>query len=420
MNRRQVTDDGRQETNDASGLEDGSPLSSVARLLSCVTCLLFLAGCSYIPFKRQPPPPGRTTLKSQLVELPAQNIGNYLLLEVKWDRSGPYHFLIDTGSSVTLVTPALAKRYPSSLPPPNTPRVRVTSAEGTITELPAAWLGRLELGDAHFDDVPVLVSDLSAFSAHLGVKIDGLLGFPLFREILLTLDYPGSRVFLRPARSTMLMPGTAIAFDDARKTPVIHVGLGHRSIVALIDSGSDAGFSLNPVGLDAKFVFGPRSGATVGTLGGDRPQFIGRQAESLAIGGYVFPQPIVDLTDELSAIGGGVLQHFTVTFDQQHDRVTFFRDSREPIVTPPRRHAGVSFSKTPAYWKVDAVVPDSPAALTGLRVGDLVTRINGEPVAAWDLRRYDQLIARADEVRLTFLNGNAESTKTVKVFDLVP
>jgi hypothetical protein len=394
--------------------------ASVLAPLTGLLCLLLWSGCSVIPFRRQPPPPGQTTLKSPLVELPAQNIGNYLLLEVKWDRYGPYHFLIDTGSSVSLVTPALAKRYPSSLPPPNTPRVRAMSAEGVVTELPAAWLRRLELGDAHFEDVPVLISDLSAFSAHLGVKIDGLLGFPLFREVLLTLDYPGSRVILRPARTAALTPGTAIAFDDARKTPVIHVGLGNRSIVALIDSGSDAGFSLNPVGLDAKFIYGPRAGAAVGTLAGDHPQQIGRQAETLAIGGYVFPQPIVDLTDELSAIGGAVLQHFAVTFDQQHDRVTFFRDSREPITTPSRRHAGVSFSKTPAYWKVDALVPNSPAAAADIHLGDLVTRINGEAVAAWDLRRYDQLIATANEVTFTFLNGNVESTKTVPVFVLVP
>ena len=46
--------------------------------------------------------------------------------------------------------------------------------------------------------------------------------------------------------------------------------------------------------------------------------------------------------------------------------------------------------------------------------------INGEAVAAWDLRRYDQLIAGAKEVTFTFLNGNVESTKTVPLFVLVP
>ncbi|HVS52268.1 MAG TPA: aspartyl protease family protein [Opitutaceae bacterium] len=379
------------------------------------------AGCSVIPFRRAPLRPGHTTITSPLVELSAQNIGNYLVLEAKWDRSGPYHFLIDTGSSVTLVTPALVKRYPGRIePPPNAPHVRVASAEGNITELPAASLRRLELGDAKFDDVPVLVYDCAPISAHLGVKIDGVLGFPLFGELLLTLDYPGSRVLLQPARTAPLVPGATIAFDDARKTPVIHVGLGSRSLVALIDSGSDAAFSLNPIGIDPRFVSGPRTGAMVGTLGGDRPQQIGRIADPLVIGGYVLPQPIVDLTDELSAIGGGVLKNFAVTFDQMHDRVTFHRDSRDPIFSAPRRSVGLSFSKTPAYWKIAGVVHDSPAEQAGVAVGDLVTRIDNEPVANWDLRRYEQLVSRANTVAFTFLNGTAETTKSVNVFDLVP
>jgi hypothetical protein len=386
------------------------------------TLALLLDGCSLLRFHRVPPRPGRTTLGSPLVELPAQMVGNYLLLEAKWDRSGPYRFLIDTGSSVSVVTSALARRYPSkSLPPPSTPRVRVNSG-GTVTELPATWLRRLELGDAQFDDVPVLVYDglLTAISAHLGVRIDGVLGFPLFRETVLTLDYPAKRVLLQPARLAPLVPGSTIAFDDTRKTPVIHVGLGTRSLVALIDSGSDGSFSLNPVGIEPQFLAGPRSGAMVTTLAGDHTQEIGRIADTLAIGGYVMPQPIVELTDELSSIGGEVLKNFTVTFDQEHDRVTFYRQSRDPIVSPTRRSSGLSFNKTPAYWKVAGVVHDSPAEHSGIRTGDLITRINGEAVATWDLRRYEQLVDRADDIAFTFLDGTVESVKSVRVFDLVP
>jgi C-terminal processing protease CtpA/Prc len=128
----------------------------------------------------------------------------------------------------------------------------------------------------------------------------------------------------------------------------------------------------------------------------------------------------VDLTDELSAIGGGMLKHFTVSFDQLRDRVTFYRESRESIQTPSRRSAGVSFSKTPAYWRVAGVVPKSSAERAGVQPGDLVIRINGEPVARWDLRRYEQLVAMASEITLTFLNGNAELERRVSVFELVP
>lgn len=410
--------------NPAGRVRGGGPFFAlhwlaISRFILALACVGWASGCSML--RRAPPRPGRTTLDVPLVQLPARNIGNYLIFEAKWDRNGPYRFLVDTGSSITLVTPALARRYPSkALPPSGTPRVRVTSAEGALTELPAAWLGHLELGAAQFDDVPVLLYDCAPLSAHLGVKIDGVLGFPLFRELILTLDYPGSRILLQPARNAPLVPGTTIAFDDARKTPLIHVGLGTRALLALIDSGSDAGFSLNPVGLAPRFVAEPRPGATIGTIAGDRSQRIGRLAETLAIGGYILPEPIVDLTDELSAIGGDVLKHFTVTFDQARDRVTFYRESREPIPSAPRRSAGVSFSKTPAYWKVAGVVSGSPAASAEIRPGDLVTRINGETIANWDLRRYEQLVASAPEIAFTFLNGNAESSKTVRVFDLVP
>ena len=370
---------------------------------------------------RRPPQPGRTTLGSPLILLPAQTIGNYLLIEAKWDRFGPYRFLVDTGSSVTLVTPALARRYAGrNQPSSGTTRVRVTGPDGTITELPRGSVRRIELGEARFEDVDVLIYDCEPLTAHLGVRIDGVLGFPLFRETLLTLDYPASRVVLQPARNSPLIPGTVISFDDARKTPLITVRLGERSLVALIDSGSDAIFSLNPVGVAPVFAYGPITGATIGTIVGDRTQRIGRLGESLAIGEYTFHQPIVDLTDELSAIGGGMLKHFTVSFDQLRDRVTFYRESREPIPTPSRRSAGVSFSKTPAYWRVAGVVPDSSAEKEGVRQGDLVIRINGETVARWDLRRYEQLVATASELTLTFLNGTSESEKTVRVFELVP
>jgi hypothetical protein len=385
-----------------------------------VAGLALLAGCAVWP-KRRPPEPGRTTLGSPLVILPAQTIGNYLLLEVKWDRNGPYRFLIDTGSSVTLVTPALAQRYPGREPfSPAATRVRVTGADGTVKELPRGSLRRIELGEAKFEDLEVLVYDCAPLSAHLGVKIDGVLGFPLFRETVLTLDYPGSRVIMQAASDRPLLPGSIVAFDDSRKTPVIPVKIGDRTVVALIDSGSDAVLSLNPVGLAPRFASGPTEGGTVGTLGGERTRRVGRLAETLAIGAHVFRDPIVDLTDELSAIGGGLLRHFTVSFDQKRDRVTFFRDGQAPIRTTAPRSAGVSFSKTPAYWRISGVVPKSPAEAAGVQVGDLVTQINGEPVAKWELRRYEQLVATASEIGFAFLHGTVETEKRVGVFELVP
>ncbi len=397
----------------------------VSLLIACAA-LLLLAGCVSLnslpsPFRRTPPRPGRTTLGSKLVIIPAQSIGNFLVLEVKMDRSGPYRFLVDTGSSVTLVTPAFAKRFASKdAPPSDAPQVRVQSADGRLTQLSPTVLRRIDVGDAHFDDVFALVYDCASLTAHLGVKIDGILGFPLFRETILTLDYPKSRILLQPRGTDALPPGQSIPLNDASKTPLINVRVGDRTIAALIDSGSDAPFNLNPVGLNLSYATAPRPGATVGTLTGDRPQQLARLTDTLTIGDYSLSRPLVDLTDELSSIGGEILKNFSVTFDQERDRVSFFRDSRAPIATPARRSLGLSFTKTPAYWRVAGVIRGSSAADRGIETGDLLTHLNGEPVAKWDLNRFDRLIATADEVALTFLTGSQETQKTVRVFVLLP
>lgn len=394
-------------------------------LLAACAVLLMLGACTFpsIPYLRRSPPPrpGRTSLGSKLVIVPTKAIGNYLVVEAKWDRSGPYHFLIDTGSSVTLVTPAFAKRYAAkNAPLPDAPRVRVASVDGQTTELAPTSIEQIALGDARFEDVYALIYDCNTLSAHLGVKIDGILGFPLFREALLTLDYPHGRVLLQSPRNTALIPGTPIPLNDASKTPLISLRLGDRTFVALIDSGSDAPLSLNPIGLNPAFATPPRPGSTIGTLTGDRPRQVARLAETLGIGDYQLPRPVVDITDELSSVGGGILKNFSVTFDQEHDRVYFQRDTREAIPAPPRRGAGLSFTKTPAYWRVTSVVPKSPAEEAEIKPGDLLTHINGEPVAKWDLNRYEQLVGTSTELAFRFIDGVKEVEKDVRTFDLVP
>ncbi len=387
--------------------------------LFAAACLALLAGCHL--FTHEMPRPGRTKLDSPLVIVPATTMSNYLVVETKWDKRGPYRFLIDTGASVTLISPDLAARYVAkNAPPTATPIVRVKSATGETALLSATTLRRLEVGGARFENVQALVYDCAAVSAHLGVQIDGILGFPLFRETLLTLDYPNSRIVLQPRTAQPLVPGTPIAFNNDRKTPIIPLRIGNETFIALIDSGSDAALSLNPVGLHPEFATQPRPGATVSTLGGDREQRIGRLAQTLAIGDYPVEQPVVDLTDELTSIGGGVLKNFTVTFDQEHNRATFYRETHAPVLPQPLRHSGLSFSKTPAYWRVASVVPASPASDADVQPGDLVTRINGEPVSEWNIVRFQQLVATSSEIAFTFLNGTQETEKRLKVFDLVP
>ena len=375
---------------------------------------LLLAGC--VAFRL---PPRRTSLESARTVLPATLVSNFLVIETPADKHTTYHFIIDTGSSVTLVTPDLAKRSGSRAPANLTP-MRVRGANGQVKVLNPVILKRLQLGSARFEGIRALTHDLDDLSNHLGVRIDGVLGFPLFRDTLLTLDYLQSQIVITPHGVPIALPGVTIPFNNEQNTPLIPIQVGTESLIALVDSGSDAALSLNTVGLHPSFQYGPRPGVLMATLAGDRLSMIGRLAQPLVIGAYVVEDPIVNVTDELSSIGSGLLRSFTVTFDQKRNQVTLFRPTYDPIHVPPARSTGLSFTKIPAYWRVAAIVAGSAADQLGVQVGDLCTRINDEPVASWPYQRYSELVRTANRVTYTFINGKDELKVALPVFDLVP
>ncbi len=391
-------------------------LLRVGEIWGLVLVAVFFAGC----FSPAGPKPGRTKLTSRLIEVPVQVVGHLVVVETNADDDGPWRFLLDTGSSVTLVDPAFAAHHSMPGQTNGTPEIRVRDATGALTTLEPTIIPRLEFGEARFDRVKALIYDCSELSAHLGRPIHGVIGFPLFRDTILTLDYPGSRLIITPAGQAPLTPGSTINFDTDSPLPLIPIEVGDRTLLALIDSGNDGPLNLNPAGLNLSFASAPRPGATINALVSDRIQEVGRLADPLRIGDYVLPSPVIDLTDDLSSLGGEVLHNFAITFDQARGTVTFYRPTTAPIETPPRRSAGLSFAKTPAYWRVAGVVPGSPAEAAGVEPGDLVVRIDGETVEAWDLGRYRGQVTTASHIAFTFLEGDDERTVDLPIFDLVP
>lgn len=377
-----------------------------------------VTGCSTLGGRAgtRPPTPIRPA------ELPAQVVANFFLIEARQTDGRTYRFVVDTGSTATLVSPRLAEALRTRAKRQPARPVQVRGADGGETSLAPATLRELRLGAARFRRVPVLVHDLADLSAHLGLRVDGLLGFPLFARSALTLDYPHGRLALAPALAAPDQPPgpDALAFNREQGTPLVPVQLGNESFVVLLDTGSDAALTLNPAGLHPRFAVEPRPGKVVSSLVGDRPQLIGRLEQSLSLGRHRFDRPVVDLTDQLSSLGGDALRHFTITFDSGRNTVTFAREGAGPVLFAPRRDPGLSFARGDTYWRLLSVVPDTPAAGLGLQPGDLCVRINGEPVTRWDHARYAALVAGASQITFTFLSGTRETDHEVPVVALVP
>jgi hypothetical protein len=55
-----------------------------------------------------------------------------------------------------------------------------------------------------------------------------------------------------------------------------------------------------------------------------------------------------------------------------------------------------------------------------VRPGDLVSRITASPSRAGTFRRYERLVATADQIAFTFIDGTRETERVLHVAELVP
>ena len=112
--------------------------------------------------------------------------GNMPFVQVLVNGKGPFTFGIDTGTGTEgLVSPALAQALGL---PATGGTVEAGDPSGRATrKLPLVRLAMLSVAGVDFRDVTATVYQASQAEG----RCDGILGFTLFRDRLLTLDYLG-------------------------------------------------------------------------------------------------------------------------------------------------------------------------------------------------------------------------------------
>ncbi|MGE0200102.1 MAG: TIGR02281 family clan AA aspartic protease [Candidatus Melainabacteria bacterium] len=110
------------------------------------------------------------------VSLFQQNNSNSLAVPVVLDRKTMGTFLVDTGSTYTVITPRMAKKLGVTYDA-NTPRVSIITGNGVI-KAPIVTLKSITVGEIEVKNVQVIVQ-------HLGkdVLLGGLLGMNFFKDM---------------------------------------------------------------------------------------------------------------------------------------------------------------------------------------------------------------------------------------------
>jgi predicted aspartyl protease len=119
-----------------------------------------------------------------------------IVLPVEVNGSGPYWFCLDTGTSMTAISPALGAQLGVSM----RPGARQGMAAGGRISVSFGKLASLAIGHHHLDDLDVTSADFfSSIAEASGREVDGIVGYNFLRRFRVTIDYPRNRLELEPS-----------------------------------------------------------------------------------------------------------------------------------------------------------------------------------------------------------------------------
>jgi hypothetical protein len=332
--------------------------------------------------------------KSSVV-LPFDLIDNRIVINVRLNGKGPFRFIFDTGA-VAVVAPEVVRSLGLKIE-------NLQTGMGGVGEKPVergeTKIADVEVGPLHLADQEFGVLSFDDTKYVFGAnRIDGILGFPVFKSYVVRVDYENKRLtFTPPAEFSYRGNGTIVPLDFDRHLPLVKGELDNVPGIFVIDTGARSALLLyNPFveQNDLRRKYGARfEGVTGWGIGGPvRSQIV--RVKTLKLGGVEVRDLVARLSlqkggaltsaNRAALVGPDVLKQFTTIFDYSRRQMIFEKNSQYGKPDSYDR-AGVWFGQEGDHFEVIDVIAGGPAAEAGLRAGDQILEIDGRDTSRLDL-----------------------------------
>ena len=359
-----------------------------------------------------------------LVEVPFEVHDGHLFVNVTLNGKGPFRMLLDSGGVNVLLPQTVAKLGL---------KVEGAAAGGAKDEIGVVRIDRLELRGISVERQAFAVFDLDALMRRVeGLPdIAGIVGYELFRRFPVKLDFERSRAtFYNPGTFRYAGTGTKLPIEFRGTRPQVRGRVDGIAGDFVVDIGSRGSLALALPFVEANDLVA-RYGAKVEVISGagaaGHLRALLARAKTLELATIVIDDPLTTLSlqpagalagpDQAGNLGHGILRQFNITFDYTAGALYLEKNANFGQREASDR-AGMWIERSGKGFEVVDVVAGGPADAAGVKAGDVIVAVDGQPAAAMSLAaaraRFKGAAGR--KVRLTIDRG---AQRVVTLRDLV-
>lgn len=351
-----------------------------------------------------------------------KSASNLIIIPVTINESDTLNFILDTGVKFPIITelPFINKLNLNYIMP-----VQIKGL-GDGVELTAYRSGNNTMSiqglTARNQEVQMIIDENFQISHMLGIPVHGLIGFNLFKDFVVEIDYHNEKLTLfkpeyykyRDRKRDIILP---LHFDGDKpfvRTSIVTDDLTEVPVKLLVDTGASDALWLSESS-DERIHFPENHIETfLGKgLSGDLFGVKGR-IDGIWVGPLILPKPIVafpdsEIIDQLMSsndrngtIGAEILRRFHVTFDYRNSRLTLRPTHRVNEDFNCNMSGMEIINPMPGLpiFTISNILENSPAYLSGLKENDQILSINNNNHSSLELNDINLLLQSKENKKI--------------------
>lgn len=352
--------------------------------------------------------------RNKSVTIEFKSASNLIIIPVTINDSDTLNFILDTGVKFPIITelPFVNKLNLNYLMP-----VQIKGlGQGEGLTAYRSSNNNLKLGEltAWNQEVQMIIDENFQISHMLGLPVHGLIGFNLFKDYVVTIDYSSEKLTLtrpeyykyRDRRKDIIMPLHLENNKPFVRTTIVTDVMQEVPVKLLVDTGASDALWLSKnsderIGLPQQHIetFLGRG------LSGDLYGIKGR-IDGIWVGPLVLPKPIVsypssDIIEQLisnnnrnGTLGAEILRRFLVTIDYRNSRLTLRPTSRVKQDFNYNMSGMEVINPMPGLpvFTITNIRENSPAYFAGLKENDQILSLNNSNHRSLELNDINLLL----------------------------